>query len=126
MDPHADNLTTPSHDRPAGETGDRPIKLAKIRMAYLADLPGQIAVLKSLLDGGDFAGVQKHAHRIKGTSGTYRLFEIADVMKAIEQFADDGDAALIHVKLDELVEVMDALTIQTQQAYETLTKDGSE
>lgn len=120
MGKQADNLNTASY---RGSMHSKSVKLARMRLAYLADLPGQIHVLTSCLEQRQFDIVKKHAHRIKGTSGTYRLGEIAELMAAVETAIAAKQADVVRGKLDAMPDVIETLTRRNRCDYETLMQE---
>lgn len=104
----------------------RQAKLAKIRCDYLSDLPKQVDVFLPLLQNADFDAIQKHAHRIKGTSGTYHFAEIAAVMQTIEKLAIQQDAEAIGAKLECLDGVIECQADEARKQYELWVETHSE
>jgi HPt (histidine-containing phosphotransfer) domain-containing protein len=55
---------------------------------YLDDLPHQLDSIIEILDVKDYGGVKAQAHRIKGTSGTYKLESISQGAAQLESAAE--------------------------------------
>ncbi len=70
-------------------TDDRHRKLVQLTAKYLQKLPQQLADIKTALEDQNYALVKRHAHNIKGTSGTYRLDSICENAVRLEYLADE-------------------------------------
>jgi len=79
-----------------GDTG-----WARLTAEYLRDLPRQLDGIAAVLEARDYRGVKAHAHRIKGTSGTYRLEAISKQAGRIERLADHRDIQAITTAVSE-------------------------
>jgi HPt (histidine-containing phosphotransfer) domain-containing protein len=80
----------------------RPKAWAQLVGMYLQDLPHQLDSMRLALESNDFKTIKQHSHRIKGTSGTYRLDSIFKIASAIEQLANKGDADGISSALEQI------------------------
>ncbi len=92
-----------SSDAPVSE--QQPIQgntgWAQLTARYLRDLPRQLDGITAVLEVRDYRGVKAHAHRIKGTSGTYRLEAISKQAGRIERLADNRDIQAITTAVSE-------------------------
>lgn len=106
MEPNADKERAGSRDR-------RQRAWEELTRSYLADLPEQLQAIRLCLEQGDLAGLQQQAHRVKGTSGTYRLKEMS------EQFALLEGLALQNAVQDiaPLIDRLEALVAETEERY---------
>ena len=86
---------------------------ARLTQRYLADLPQQLQAMRECLDRGDLVGLQQQAHRAKGTSGTYRLDQIARQLALLESLAQQDAVQDIPPLLDQLM----ALVAATEKRY---------
>jgi len=73
---------------------------AQLTAKYLQDLPQQLDGIRAVLEIKDYTAVKKQAHRIKGTSGTYRLDTISKSAAQLEHLADsqNPDAIVTTIK----------------------------
>jgi HPt (histidine-containing phosphotransfer) domain-containing protein len=67
---------------------DRQQAWAQLTAKYLQDLPQQLDGIRTVLQIKDYTTIKKWAHRIKGTSGTYRLDTISKSAAQLEHLAD--------------------------------------
>jgi HPt (histidine-containing phosphotransfer) domain-containing protein len=74
----------------------------------LRDLPRQLDVVGRLLAQKDYGAIRDHAHRMKGTSGTYRLNSIAEQLAQLERLAVDQDEK-------QIAALVDAISSQVQR-----------
>jgi HPt (histidine-containing phosphotransfer) domain-containing protein len=63
---------------------------AELTAEYLRDLPKQLDGVLAVLQANDYAAIKSQAHRIKGTSGTYRLETICKSVARLERLAEAG------------------------------------
>ena len=83
-------------------------KWSRLKQKYLQDLPEQLDGIKSTLETDDYSKIKKQAHRIKGTSGTYKLKNISQGVAQLEDHADKRNReAIVNIihKVMRLVEV---------------------
>jgi len=73
---------------------------AELSAKYLRDLPRQLDGLLAVLEAKDYAAVKSHAHRIKGTSGTYRLQTISRSAGRLERLAENRNPDRIAAEID--------------------------
>ena len=97
---------------------------------YLNDLPRQIDELKKILKKKDYATIKKHAHRIKGTSATYRLDDISESAAQLQRTADTQKPKAVSDIIDELGRLvqlhagrLNSLTHSSVDDSERLTDD---
>ena len=79
---------------------------AELTAEYLLDLPDQFEQIRRKLEIRDYSAIKKHAHRIKGTAGTYHLDDIATAAKALEQFAENRDRSGIERTLTAVIRMI--------------------
>jgi HPt (histidine-containing phosphotransfer) domain-containing protein len=97
---------------------------------YLNDLPRQLDDLKTMLKEKDYAAIKKHAHRIKGTSATYRLDDISESAAQLQHTADAQKPKAVSDIIDELGRLvqfragrLNSLTHSSVDDSERLTDD---
>lgn len=67
----------------------------QLTLEYLRDLPRQLDAIVLALEEEDYDAIRDHAHRMKGTSGTYRLDSIAEYLARLERLALSRDGKQI-------------------------------
>ena len=72
----------------SGSTLEREQAWTRLAVEYLRDLPQQLDAIRNGLELKDYNTIKKQAHRIKGTSGTYRLERISRNVARLEHSAD--------------------------------------
>ena len=89
----------------------------ELTLKYLRNLPQQLDEIRATLAMEDYAEIKKHAHRIKGTAGTYRLKAVSQATTELEHLANSSDPDAIATainKVERLVELatsrLDSLT----------------
>jgi HPt (histidine-containing phosphotransfer) domain-containing protein len=75
---------------------------AQLICEYLQDLPGQLDAVRATFEKRDYTGIKKQAHRIKGTSGTYRLDTISQDAAQLERSADARNPGNIAAALNDI------------------------
>jgi len=97
---------------------------------YLNDLPRQLEELKTMLKQKDYAAIKKDAHRIKGTSATYRLDDISESAARLQRTADTQKPQAVSDIIDELERLvqlhadrLNSLTPSSGDDYERPTDD---
>jgi len=75
---------------------------AELTAKYLRDLPRQLDSVLAVLQEKNYAALKNHAHRIKGTSGTYRLETICKSVTRLEQLAESKNPTRIAAELDKV------------------------
>ncbi|MHC4483119.1 MAG: Hpt domain-containing protein [Planctomycetota bacterium] len=88
--------------------GDR--ALAQLAAKYLRDLPQQLDGIKTTLAVKDYTAIKKQAHRIKGTSGTYRLDTISKSIAQLERLADSRNPNAIVTTIDKVKRLVELET----------------
>ncbi|HUW20073.1 MAG TPA: Hpt domain-containing protein [Sedimentisphaerales bacterium] len=101
MDDIAKTLDSSSNQR-LPSTADADQAWAQLTAEYLHDLPQQLDVIRNVLEVKDYTAIKKQAHRIKGTSGTYRLESISRSVARLEQLADRQNPDAIANSIDKL------------------------
>ena len=80
---------------------------AQLTAQYLQDLPGELAAIKTKLETKGYTAIKKDAHRIKGTSGTFRLSDIAQSAAELELSADSQNPDAISTAIDAVVHLVE-------------------
>ena len=103
---------------------------AQLTSKYLHNLPQLLDEIRTILEVRDYPAIKKHAHRIKGTSGTYHLETISQSAAQLERAADSQNPDVIVTvinKVKHLVELeasrLDSLTVSSVDSSERIT-DG--
>jgi HPt (histidine-containing phosphotransfer) domain-containing protein len=79
---------------------------ARLMSEYLQDLPRQLNAIRAIVEIEDYTEIKKQAHRIKGTSGTYRLDAISKSAAQLEQSADAQNPDKIATALNNIVSLV--------------------
>lgn len=74
---------------------------------YLHDLPQQLDRIKTTVEVKDYTAIKKQAHRIKGTSGTYRLDAISRSVAQLERLADSQNPDAIVTTIDKVMRLVE-------------------
>jgi two-component system sensor histidine kinase/response regulator len=69
---------------------------------FLGDIPKQIEILKSFLEAGDAARVERQAHSIKGASANVGGEALRAVAFELEQAGKTGNLEAVRARLPEL------------------------
>jgi HPt (histidine-containing phosphotransfer) domain-containing protein len=114
----------PPNQRPRADLKSKQ-RWAQLICEYLQDLPGQLDAIRATFERGDYTSIKKQAHRIKGTSGTYRLDTISQDAAQLERSADAQNPDKIATALNDImVSVeMESSKLNPQAA---LSSDGPE
>jgi len=83
---------------------------AELTARYLNDLPHQLNGIRSILELKDYARVKNRAHRIKGTSGTYRLEAISKSAARLERLADSRNPHTIATAINKVMRLVEVET----------------
>ncbi len=83
---------------------------AQLKAKYLKDLQQQLDGITTILEIKDYNAIKKHAHRIKGTSGTYRLDTISKSVARLEQLADNRNPDAIVTTINEVKRLVELET----------------
>ncbi len=83
---------------------------AKLTSQYLQDLPNQIKELRDILEIKDYVAIKKCAHRIKGTSGTYRLDAISKGAAQLERVAESENPDAIASAINKIMRLVEQET----------------
>jgi HPt (histidine-containing phosphotransfer) domain-containing protein len=75
----------------------------QLAVQYLRDLPAQLHGIRTTVKSKDYSTVKEQAHRIKGTSGTYRLDVISRSVAELEYLADSQNADAIVATIDKVM-----------------------
>ncbi len=74
---------------------------------YLNDLPGQLEQIRTVLGLNDYAKIKRHAHRIKGTAGTFDLKSICQNAAELEHFADGKNKQAVTFAIKEIARLVE-------------------
>jgi len=99
------NLDLSSNQPPQSESVRRQ-SWEHLTAEYLNDLPRQFEELKKMLEQKDYAAIKKGAHRIKGTSATYRLDDISKSAAQLQHIADTQKPKAVSAVIDELARLV--------------------
>jgi len=80
---------------------------AHLTAKYLRDLPRQLDGIRDILELRDYGKVKTHAHRIKGTSGTYRLETISRGAERLEHLAESRNPDKIAAAINNVKKLVD-------------------
>lgn len=98
---------------------------AQLICEYLQDLPGQLDTIRAILEIRDYTKIKKQAHRIKGTSGTYRLDAISESAAQLERSADAQNPDKIATTLNNIVSLVE-MESRRLNSQAVLSSDGHE
>lgn len=90
--------------------GDREI-LEEILVVFSESYPDQLSELKKAIDNGDAQIVERGAHTIKGSVGTFSAKKALETAFRLETMGRNGnleDAAAIYSKLEQEVQELEA------------------
>ena len=74
-------------------------ELADLIPRYLSNRWADLGRARQLLADGDFAGLSRIAHRIRGSAASYGFDRLGEIARAIETAADIGDAGSVAAQL---------------------------
>ncbi len=97
-------------DKDLGSKFSRDQAWAKLTSEYLQDLPNQIKELRDTLEARDYDAIKKYAHRIKGTSGTYRLDSIFNGAAQLERVAESKNPDAIASAINKIMRLVEQET----------------
>jgi len=83
---------------------------AELTAKYLNDLPRQLDGIRSILQLKDYTRIKSRAHRIKGTSGTYRLDTISKSAARLEHLADSRNSHTIVTAINKVMRLVELET----------------
>ncbi len=110
-----------SRTRPA--LADNPA-WARLTAKYLTDLPRQLDSITRILELRDYKKIKTHAHRIKGTSGTYQLETISRGAERLERLADSRNPDRVGTAIKEVKRLIEMET--TRLEIQTASSHGEE
>ena len=90
--------------------GDREI-LEEILEVFSESYPDQLSELKNAIGNGDASIVERAAHTLKGSVGTFSATKALETAFRLETMGHDGnlqEAAEVYSKLEQEVEELDA------------------
>ena len=93
---------------------------------YLGDLPRQLNSVRAILEIPDYTKIKQHAHRIKGTAGTYGLEAISQDAARLEQSAEAGDREDVALALGRIIKSVETRNsrLNTQSATSSNNCEG--
>lgn len=90
--------------------GDREI-LEEILVVFSESYPDQLSELKNAIGNGDAPIVERAAHTLKGSVGTFSAKKALETASRLEIMGRDGqlqEAAAVYSKLEQEIEELDA------------------
>jgi len=117
-------LDLPPNQRPRANLKSRQ-RWAQLICEYLQDLPRQLDTIRAILEIKDYTKIKKQAHRIKGTSGTYRLDAISESAAQLERSADAQNPDKIATTLNNIVSLVE-MESGRLNSHAALSSDGPE
>lgn len=86
--------------------------LAEVTAMYLGELPGRVAAVRAAIEQGDTHAVERAAHSLKGTSGTFGAAGLAALCERVEQDARIGALRDARAILAELERERDRVAVE--------------
>jgi two-component system sensor histidine kinase/response regulator len=80
----------------------------RLAQTFLGDLSRRIDTMNQLGAGGDLAGLEREAHSLKGTAGSYGLERVSTVSARLEATCEAGQADGVPPLLRDLGAAMTA------------------
>jgi CheY-like chemotaxis protein len=77
-------------------------QMAELRATYLDRRRAELGSLEQAVREGNFAGICKTGHNLKGTGTAYGFTEITNIGRSLEAAAKNGDARAIEILLDRI------------------------
>lgn len=74
-------------------------ELADLIPRYLSNRWADLGRARQLLADGDYAGLSRIAHTIRGSAASYGFVRLGEIARAIETAADVGDAGSVATQL---------------------------
>jgi CheY-like chemotaxis protein len=105
--------------------GDRAL-LAEMAELWLADSTKQESQIRTGLDSGDAIMVQRAAHALKGSVGTFRASAAQDAANQLEMSAKDGDVVGARKAFERLLTQIDLVRQELRQLTRPLAADGKD
>jgi HPt (histidine-containing phosphotransfer) domain-containing protein len=84
--------------------------LAELVEMFVQEMPGRVAALVDQLDGCDWEGLHRTAHRLKGSAGSYGYAPISRCADRLEEAVCTGEPE------DRIREAVDALIAVCRRA----------
>ena len=94
---------------------DNPVWVKDIASLFLETAPQMMAGIRAAIDGRDASALERAAHRIKGTLGTFQALEAARAAAALEDMAGAGDFAEAEARYAELAAALAQILEATRQ-----------
>jgi len=79
----------------------------RLTAKYLRDLPRQLDGIRDILELRDYGRIKTHAHRIKGTSGTYRLETISRGAERLERLAESRNPGRVAAAINNVKQLVE-------------------
>jgi HPt (histidine-containing phosphotransfer) domain-containing protein len=64
--------------------------LSELVELYVDEMPDRIATLQQLLESGDWEGLRRYSHQMKGAAGSYGFETISPIAGAVEDSVREG------------------------------------
>ncbi|MHC4616571.1 MAG: Hpt domain-containing protein [Planctomycetota bacterium] len=118
----SDKNLNSSPNQHSGSTLDREQAWTRLAVEYLRDLPEQLDAIRNGLELKDYNTIKKQAHRIKGTSGTYRLERISRNVAKLEDSADSRNPDAIANGIAKVMRLVELETRRLKSRLVTLNR----
>ena len=105
--------------------GDRAL-LAEMAELWLADSAKQETQIRNGLDSGDAIMVQRAAHALKGSVGTFQASAAQDAANQLEMFAKDADLVGARKAFERLSTQINLVRQDLRQLAQRPAPDGQE
>lgn len=98
--------------------------LAQLTAKYLHDLPRQLDAIRNMLEVKDYTTIKKHAHRIKGTSGTYHLDAISQSAAQLERLANSQNQDTITAMINKVKQLIELETSRVNSQIDSYSNNS--
>jgi HPt (histidine-containing phosphotransfer) domain-containing protein len=105
--------------------GDRAL-LTEMAQLWLADSAKQETHIRNGLDSGDAIMVQRAAHALKGSVGTFQASAAQDTANQLEMFAKDADLVGARKAFERLLTQIDLVRQDLRQLARAPAADGQD
>jgi HPt (histidine-containing phosphotransfer) domain-containing protein len=80
--------------------------LGEIVELFVEEMPGRVQTLVDEYNSGDWGGLRRTAHQLKGAAGSYGFEEISPVASRLERFlTDDKPEEQVRAAVEELIDM---------------------
>ncbi len=86
-------------------------ELKEIVPGFLANKRRDLLLLRAALEGGDYAGLQRLGHALKGEGGSYGFDTISELGAGLEQAARQNDARALEELIASLSRYLDGVSV---------------